>query len=88
MHSFIFVSKEGFTFKPSSEAIEPDIENLQVLGIERGGTGNQAFEKLLEENKWLQNSGFEEVFCFELKNEPQFSETYSIKETCANKNKI
>ena len=50
MKAFIFVTHEGYTFQPNSEAIEPDIENLQVLGCALGRNEEQAFENLKLDN--------------------------------------
>ena len=41
---------EGHTYQPYSESIEPDIENLQVIGISEGNTSRMAFENLIKEN--------------------------------------
>ena len=65
--SFIFVTGEGHTFQPKSNTAIPDVENLQVLGFAEGINHRQAFENLLKENRWLHESSFNKVFCFELK---------------------
>lgn len=64
---FIFLSDEGFTFQPHSEKIEPDIENLQVVGFASGICADEAFSELLEANPYLTKTSFDEVFCLELR---------------------
>ena len=67
MKGFIFLTKEGHTFQPGSTAIEPDIDNLQVLGFGNGVDLEQAFKNFLIENKWLSRTTFQEVICIELR---------------------
>ncbi len=69
MKAFIFVSHEGYTYQPLSESVEPDIENLQVLGFANGESAESAFTQLLTENSWLAETSFHEVFCLELAHE-------------------
>lgn len=64
--NFIFLTIEGFTFQPYSTSIEPDIENLQVIGFAQGVNAQVAFEHLLEENTYLNNTNFNEIFSMEL----------------------
>jgi hypothetical protein len=66
MPSYIFLSGEGSTFQPGSESEVPDIENLQVIGISDGVTPAQALRNLLEENYYLRETTFQEIFCYEL----------------------
>jgi len=54
MAQFIFYTFEGSTIAPNNE----DVENLQILGIESGLHANDALEKLLTDNKWIEKSGF------------------------------
>ena len=81
MTAFIFTTREGYTFQPNSAAIEPDIENLQVLGIANGETAEQAFVKLLSEASWLLQTSFDQVQCFELahQNYQEHVKSFSIK---------
>ena len=69
MRAFVFVTHEGYTYQPNSEAIEPDIENLQVLGFALGEDEEQAFQNLKLESSYLLQTSFDETFCFELKYE-------------------
>ena len=69
MGAYIFITNEGHTYQPGSEAIEPDIENCQVLGFSKGNDAAEAFNALLEENAYLLETSFDEVVCLELKNE-------------------
>lgn len=66
MKAFIFVTSEGYTYQPSSESIEPDVENLQVLGFANGESAAGAFAQLLADNAWLTTTSFDKVACFEL----------------------
>jgi hypothetical protein len=54
MAQFIFYTFEGNTIAPNNT----DVENLQILGIENGLCSNDALEKLLTNNKWIEKSGF------------------------------
>ena len=54
MAQFIFYTLEGSAIAPNDE----DIENLQILGIECGMHQNDALQKLLTDNKWIEGSGF------------------------------
>ncbi len=64
--SYIFVTPEGYTYQPNSESIEPDIENLQVLGFGEGADPQQAFERFLTQREWIRQTSFSEVLCYEL----------------------
>ncbi len=67
MNSYIFITTEGYTFQPSSEAIEPEVENCQVIGFSEGKDERQAFENLVAESGYLLGTTFDEICCFELK---------------------
>jgi len=69
MKKFMFVTKEGFTFS-KSEKLEPDVENLQIVGFIDAQDKNEAFDKLLAENGWLVDTGFNELDCIEVKESP------------------
>ena len=66
--NFIFLTIEGFTFQPDSTSIEPDIENLQVIGFSDGMNAEDAFERLLQQNEYLLDTSFDEIFSLELAN--------------------
>ena len=66
MKRYIFLTDGGYTFQPGSESIEPDVENLQVLGIVDGDTPEHAFDNLIAENPWLKASSFTSTFCYEV----------------------
>lgn len=70
MKSFIFITSEGSTFQPGSEALEPDIENCQVLGFADGTSPEDAFKNLIEENGSLLQTSFNETTCIELTGRP------------------
>ncbi len=54
MAQFIFYTFEGSAIAPN----DADVENLQVLGIENGLNVNDALNKLLTDNKWIEEYGF------------------------------
>jgi len=64
--NYIFLTAEGYTFQPQSECLEPDIENLQVIGFAKGTNSQEAFYNLVKNNEYLLKTTFEEVFCYEL----------------------
>lgn len=66
MKNYIFLTTEGHTFQPNSESIEPDIENLQVIGFTQGNDSKDAFHNLIKENGYLFKTTFDEIFCYEL----------------------
>lgn len=81
---FIFLTAEGFTFQPNSQASNPDIDNLQVVGFASGDSPENAFNKLMEENPYLQKTSFVEIFTMELASDEK---TYfSLKEKMGCKN--
>ena len=45
MDNFIFLTAEGYTFQPDSDAKTPDIENLQVIGFASGVTSDEAYKR-------------------------------------------
>jgi len=69
MGAYIFITTEGYTYQPGSEAVEPDIENCQVLGFAKGDDAYEAYRALLKEYAYLLETSFEEVACLELKDE-------------------
>ena len=64
--NYIFLTSEGYTFQPQSECLEPDIDNLQVIGFAKGTNSQEAFYNLVKNNEYLLKTTFEEVFCYEL----------------------
>ncbi len=73
---YIFLTLDGYTFQPDSMSIEPDIENLQVVGFAFGVTSEEAFRKLLKENEFLVKTSFDEVFCYQLDDNYRASKEY------------
>lgn len=63
---FIFLTDEGSTFQPGSSALEPDVENLQVVGFGEGSDANAAFEAMLFEYSYLKQTSFDKVFALRL----------------------
>lgn len=72
MNSYIFITTGGYTFQPGSEAIEPDIENCQVIGFAQGINKKQAFKNLIRENAYLLETTFDELICLELQHTDYF----------------
>jgi len=66
LKKYIFLTQEGYTYQPNTHSIEPDIENLQVTGFALGSDPNDAFKSLLNENKYLLQTKFNEIFCYQL----------------------
>ena len=67
MKKYIFLTKEGQTIAPN-ENIE--VENMQVIGIvEDVNDEDAALKKLLQENTWIWDSGFNvaEFIVYEIK---------------------
>lgn len=67
MKNYIFITSEGYTFSPNNSDSEPDIENCQVLGFVEASDSLEAFKKFKENNLYLNELGFNEVLCYELK---------------------
>ena len=76
MNSYIFYTKEGYTFQPGSDSDIPDVENLQVIGFASGKDEQAAFGNLVTGNDWLNSSSFDEIQCIQLK------DGYSEKKIC------
>lgn len=66
MKNYIFLTGEGATYQPDSDSNEPNIENVQVIGVSEGISSEIAFENLIIENEYLLKTTFDEVFCYEL----------------------
>lgn len=56
MNTYIFYTNEGHTTAPNDE----ELENLQVLGIEKGFTKEEALSNLFTNNEWIKTTGFSE----------------------------
>lgn len=69
MNKYIFITNEGCTYQPNSSSLEPDCENAQVLGIVAGENENDALNNLLEQNAYLKDSSFNEIYCYKLSND-------------------
>jgi hypothetical protein len=66
MDNFIFLTTEGYTFQPDSDATTPDVENMQVIGFSNGSTADEAFNNLLSTHAYLKDSSFKRIFCYKL----------------------
>jgi len=71
MKNYIFITCEGYTFQPFSVADLPDIENHQVVGFSSGENKQAAFKNLINENRYLLDTTFDELICLELGNNEQ-----------------
>lgn len=69
MSAYIFLTTEGSTFQPDSKSLEPDIENMQVIGFARGNTVQDAAMRLVESNSYFAETSFEEIFAIQLADE-------------------
>ena len=61
MNNYIFYTDECQTFAPNDECIN----NLQILGFEKGDTQEEALENLYKNNAWIEEYGFsrESIVC-------------------------
>lgn len=67
MKKYIFLTREGQTIAPNENIV---IENMQVIGIVENVIDEEsALKKLLQENTWIWDSGFNvgEFIVFEIK---------------------
>ncbi len=64
--TYVFMTDEGYTYQPMSESIEPDVENLQILGFGDGANASEAFDDLLREAPWLRETRFSHTWCYRL----------------------
>lgn len=55
MKKYIFYTAEGVTTAPN---IEVEVNNCQLLGFSEGINKTSALIKLLNENPWIEDSGF------------------------------
>jgi hypothetical protein len=79
MDNYIFLTTEGYTFQPDSEAETPDIENMQVIGFSSGSTADEAFDNLLNTHSFLRDTSFKSIFCYKLdKNYEESRKEYNI----------
>lgn len=55
MAEFIFYTHEGHTVSPNNEVLE----SIQILGFEDGESEEVALKKLIANNPWIKESGFD-----------------------------
>ncbi len=74
LKQYIFITTEGYTLSPNNAGIEPDVENCQVLGFEKGNNAEDAFKNLKINNSFLKDLGFDEVISHEIarENNPEY----------------
>ena len=46
MNYYIFLTNQGSTYQPNYKSIEPDCDNIQVIGIASGNNEDEAFDSL------------------------------------------
>lgn len=66
MNYYIFITNEGDTYQPNTTSLEPDCNNSQVLGITSGNDEEEAFKNLKDQNTYLLDTSFNELFCYKL----------------------
>ena len=76
MNNYLFLTNERYTYQPDSESIEPDCENAQLIGIVSGNTQEDAFKNLINENEYLRQFNFNEVYCYKLAKDYEKSKRY------------
>ncbi len=69
LRKFMFISPDGLTFSREN-LVEPDVDNFQVVGYERGFDHDDAFIRFIRKNPWLKYTGFKEIICIEVKEFP------------------
>lgn len=69
MKSCVFITTEGLTYQPNIAAIEPNIDNCQVIGYGEGKDETEAFKNMIRDHKYLLKTNFDEIICLELKNQ-------------------
>lgn len=64
MKEYLFYTCEGYTTSP----INVEVENCQLLGREIGDNHSQAKQKLLQNNPWIKEVGFDvsKILCVQL----------------------
>jgi len=85
MKHLIFLTDEGYTFQPNSDSFDPDVENLQVIGFGYGKNEKEAFENFISTSDYLKETGFDNVWAFELKSDISLS-SFSLKECFSKEN--
>ena len=56
MNEYIIYTTEGYTIAPNEDV---EVENCQVLGCVNGNTPQEAKGKLLKDNPWIEEAGFD-----------------------------
>ena len=54
MHNYIFYTAEGSCLAPD----QSDVENLQILGFEKGNNPSEALALLAKNNPWIADKGY------------------------------
>lgn len=73
MNKYIFLTTEGFTYQLNFESIEPDCDTAQLIGIVQGKNQKEAFKNLLEKYDYLKTSNSEEVYCYQLNDNYEYT---------------
>lgn len=54
MEEYLFYTAEGVALSPNGQ----EVENMQVLGRASGNSEAEALARLVEENPWIREAGF------------------------------
>ena len=82
MRKFVFITNEGTCEDPQGFPVE----NSQVLGYAGGEDAEDALKKLIEEYNDFKDSGYDEVFAFELASENH--DVFRLSEATQKKGKV
>ena len=66
MKHYIFLTDERYTIEPNNNGERKETENLQVIRFAEGANADEAYENLLSENSYLNDTSFEKIFCYQL----------------------
>ena len=50
MKKYIFITPEGWTYKPNCDSPDPDVLEMQIIGFGQGSTVEEALNDLMELN--------------------------------------
>lgn len=65
MKKYIFLAHSGGSLIENEAECEL-VEKVTAVGMAFGNGSADAFAKLLADNDWIYNSGYDKLFCFEL----------------------
>lgn len=76
-NQYLFITTEGDTIAPNTDY---PVDNLQVLGFVGADTEKNAMHKLIQENPWIEPSGFDvsQAICLKILTEDIRKDIHSI----------